>query len=200
VTEVLQGPRDRLQREGKPSFNIHSHLEEAQPMLLTPLVMDDIPVLHALGYIAENSNCIFRIDPHVVVFLPSEAPTPKPVIERLTDRSDEERTKELRARLQPIVIEDANFPNTPLSGVVQMIEMELEEAGSPSDPPINILLELDPLGSMPMVNLELKQVPVLKLLDYIANQTGIKVRIDPYAIVFVQKPEPPNLGPGGFGF
>ena len=200
VMEVLQGIRDRLEREGKPAFNIHSHLAEAQPMLLSPLVMDRVSVLHVLGYIAENSGCTFRIDPNVVVFLPSAAPTPKPVIENLTDRNDEERTRLLQSRLRSFIVEEASYPNVPLTGVLQMLKMELDDARKPTDPPFNIVLELDPMGTVPMVNLELRQVPALRLLDYIATQTGTTVRIDPYAIVFVQRPEfVPEASPSTFG-
>ncbi len=94
----------------------------------------------------------------------------------------------LREVLETMVIPRATFDGVPLSRVVDTLSALSEEYG-PAGPGINVVL-IDPNGKDPEVTISLRDLPMLRVLDFVTESVGYEYELQSDAVVVRQ-----GLGP-----
>jgi hypothetical protein len=114
----------------------------------------------------------------------------------------------MREKLATIVIPRVEFRSTSLSNAIEFLRQEsvrLDPDPNPQARGVNLVLRLPPAAPAPVaatgsgtapaanpppsgntrITMTLTGVPLREVLQYVATQADLKVRIDPYAVTFV---------------
>ena len=96
-------------------------------------------------------------------------------------------------KLDSIIIKKINFDQATVPEAIDFLRQRAVSLDtSESDPTkkgVNIVLKL-PAGTSPApVTLELTEIPLRNALEYVANAAGLKIKVDPYAVVMMPKTE-----------
>lgn len=108
--------------------------------------------------------------------------------------SDKRSTTAIVRKLRSIEVQGVSFNNATVRDAI----MQLQEVSVKSDtdaPPgeqrgVNIVLKLDSAAQSQRVTLDLSNIPLEQALDYVANLAGLKVKVEPYAVLIVPQNEP----------
>jgi general secretion pathway protein D len=118
---------------------------------------------------------------------PSTAVEPSPIAMRGTEN--------INSKLESIVIPRINFTDSSIREALDFLKKraaDLDELESDPDlKGVNIILKVPP-GSpeeSAQITLEIENVPLKAALDYVAQAAGLKIKIDPYAVVVVPPTE-----------
>ena len=96
-------------------------------------------------------------------------------------------TQSIERKLQDIIIPQINFAETTIREAVEFIQQEAATNDPDRDNPgVNIVLKLDPSAEAQTIQeLQLSNIPLAGALDYIASAAGLKVKVEPYAVLMV---------------
>lgn len=172
--------------------------DEAKPVPAQQRKLRQVPLREALRDITEQHGMKFRVDAHAVVITPKDSLPPDPMPTEADAATDGEK-RLLRHLAQHI------YPTASLQDcyVEEAIEYARDKTvcrdGAPPLPVTNAVLHLhnsvvlhlhktgelpDTNGGLPKITLDLKDIPELELLRYIAEAAGLKVSLRSSALVF----------------
>ncbi len=117
---------------------------------------------------------------------------PSAVIEQpvLTTRG----TQSVNRKLDDIVVPRINFTDATVREAIEYLRQRsvaLDSAGGPEDERgVNIVLKLDPSAASQTITIDLANIPLREALDYITRLAGLKIKVEPFAVLIVPINEP----------
>lgn len=102
------------------------------------------------------------------------------------ESKDPRQTREsgLREKLESITVPRVSFAGIPLSRVIDTLS-ELSTEYDPSGEGVNIVL-IDPTGTDPLVHITLRNLSLLRILDFTVQSVGYEYDVQPDAVVVRQ--------------
>lgn len=104
-------------------------------------------------------------------------------------------TENINAKLDSITIPRINFTDSSIREALDFLKKRSVELDEGQDDPdlkgVNILLKV-PTGSpeeSAQITLDIENIPLRAALEYVAQAAGLKVKVDPYAVVIVPSSE-----------
>lgn len=98
-------------------------------------------------------------------------------------------TQSINNKLNEIVIPLIRFTDATLREVVESIReqaAELDTAPEDSgDRGVNIVLKLDEAAAAQTITIDLSNLPLREALDYVTRLAGLKIKVEPYAVLIV---------------
>ena len=159
------------------------------------LTLANIPLSEALRYVATLTGLTLKVYPSEVMLTPLHV------------------TAYIRQKLDRIVIPKVDFRETPLRDAIDYLHRESVELDTGETDParkgVNIVLKLDeaPEESGPhsapnagaiapkdaKITLSLTNIPLSAALDYVTKLAGLKVKIEPFAVIILPLSSPGPL-------
>ncbi|MFM8657378.1 MAG: Amuc_1098 family type IV pilus outer membrane protein, partial [Chthoniobacterales bacterium] len=98
-------------------------------------------------------------------------------------------TQSTGRKLDDIIIPRISFTDATLREVVESVREQASEldvgATDPSDRGVNIVLKLDDTAASQTITLDLANLPLREVLDYVTRLANLKIKVDPYAVLIV---------------
>jgi hypothetical protein len=94
----------------------------------------------------------------------------------------------LRLRLEKMVLPEVNVREAAPQDVIAFLQDKATQL-SPKDSPVNFVWQVAGDKPLPKVTLSLRQVPLLDVIRYVMELTGLRYRVDAHAVV-IYRPEP----------
>jgi general secretion pathway protein D len=96
-------------------------------------------------------------------------------------------TQSINSKLDDIVIPRISFTDATLREVIGSIREQAArlDAGSDEDPGVNIVLKLDEAAASQEITIDLSNLPLREALDYVTRLAGLKIKVEPYAVLIV---------------
>ncbi|MGJ8632612.1 MAG: tetratricopeptide repeat protein [Luteolibacter sp.] len=90
-------------------------------------------------------------------------------------------------KIGAVIIPAYQIEDTPVSEAIQLLSIAIDKSSEGTIAP-NFVIE-DPQGRLKSatVSMQLKNIPVKAILDYIHNQAGTKARYDEHAVVIIPR-------------
>lgn len=142
--------------------------------------MENAPLREVLRYALEMSRNTARIDRQAITIVPLPLGAPVRTTSEKTNRS-----KSLAVKLSSIRLESVNFDETPIRDVYTYLAQRSGEL-SRDRKPVSIILGVGVDGNQP-VSLSLTNVPLSTVINYAAELSRNKVRVDSYAVVIASR-------------
>ncbi|HEY1049569.1 MAG TPA: hypothetical protein VGE39_07430 [Prosthecobacter sp.] len=155
------------------------------------LKLKDVPFAEALTYVTGLAGMKYRVDKHAVVITPEDSEPPAPPLTE-ADASTE-REKRFLYGLSHRILPRVSWQNCTVEEAVEFLRVSHGCDPDPNMPttPRNFVLHLRNNDQRPMVTLDLHDIPILEVLRYIAEMSGLKLSLRSSALVFSDH----DLGP-----
>lgn len=148
------------------------------------LNLRDLSLLQALRYTAQAANLRFRVEPHAVLIVPSDAETPghrHPSLERDVDLVSAQGTAAAR-KASELVLGQVVFDETPIRNVVDHLTAEARRV-DPRKEGVNLVLAIPAEQLTKTVTLNLSNVTLAQALKFVAQVSDLEIRAENEAIV-----------------
>lgn len=98
-------------------------------------------------------------------------------------------TQSINNKLNEIILPRISFTDATLREVVEEIRADAAEldssASSSGDRGVNIVLKLDDAAAAQTITIDLANLPLREALDYVTRLAGLKIKVEPYAVLIV---------------
>lgn len=97
-------------------------------------------------------------------------------------------TQSIARKLDDIIIPRINFTDATLRAVIDSVReqaAELDTTSPAGERGVNIVLKLDEAAASQTVTIDLSNLPLREVLDYVTRLANLKFKIDPYAVLIV---------------
>ncbi|MFM8717933.1 MAG: Amuc_1098 family type IV pilus outer membrane protein, partial [Chthoniobacterales bacterium] len=98
-------------------------------------------------------------------------------------------TQSIGRKLDDIIIPRISFTDATLREVVESVREQASEldvgATDPSDRGVKIVLKLYDTAASQTITLDLANLPLREVLDYVTRLANLKIKVDPYAVLIV---------------
>jgi general secretion pathway protein D len=116
---------------------------------------------------------------------------PSAVIEQpvLTTRG----TQSVNRKLDDIIVPRINFTDATVREAIEYLRQRsvaLDTTGIEDERGVNIVLKLDPSAASQTITIDLANIPLREALDYITRLAGLKIKVEPFAVLIVPINEP----------
>ncbi|MEM7698850.1 MAG: hypothetical protein AAF236_10640 [Verrucomicrobiota bacterium] len=183
VAEYLRGKSAEYDPSGRGwNLLIDPSVDGDQPITLR---LQQVPLAIVLAYAAELGDFTYAREEFAIVLRARDPDTPYSPPENLR------RGKELIGqRAAQITLESFEAEAAPLGDVVRLLSDRSAEL-QPGADPLNFVLGPNVNPDTP-VSLTLRNIPLASVAKYAAELSGLRIRVDGWAITFLD-PDPPKV-------
>jgi hypothetical protein len=115
-------------------------------------------------------------------------------IARARQRSDEKRLGPLERKLSELIVPEVNFREANPKDVIEFLSEETKKLNADKKP-INFVWLVPEDAKLRLVSLKLQKIPLLDVLHYVTELSGLRYRVDPHAVVIYKEAPPAAAAP-----
>ncbi len=178
VVEFLKDESRELDPE-KKGVNILLHAPPATRAAKITLQLRDVPLFDAVRYTADIAGLKLTAGENVLLLSPAKVPA----VGTLPSAA---RSSVAGEKARRIVVPLLDFKDAPLNDVLAFLDDQDREL-DPDKKGVNILLQAPPGAKLPTITLNLRNIPLLEALGYIAQLADCELAVDDHALRLVPK-------------